>query len=106
MFNSGCRGSAKTLNGTEGIISINQTEYVHDMSCRWTIQVDPSKVKHIKYPSVDPKSKEKRRVCVRVRVCLCACVCVSVSVCVGECVCGKKVLLLELTLKRYIFIML
>ena len=44
MSNPGCRGSTKTLTGPEGIISITQTEYVHFMSCRWTIQVDPSEV--------------------------------------------------------------
>ena len=44
VFNPGCRGSTKTLTEPEGIISINQTEYVNYLSCTWKIQVDPSKV--------------------------------------------------------------
>ena len=58
MFNPGCRGSTKTLTGSEGIISINHTLYVDHMICRWTIQVDPSKVKHIQIKCVDPKRKD------------------------------------------------
>ena len=58
MFDPGCRGNAKTLTGPEGIISINYTIYAGYMSCRWTIQVDPSKVKHIHIPGVDTNIKD------------------------------------------------
>ena len=86
MFNAGCRGSAKTLTGSEGIISINQTEYVHFMSCRWTIQVDPSEV--LNNIQISPKRKDGiLNVCALACICdfMCECMCVNVCMCAYAC---------------------
>ena len=56
MFASGCRGEVELLTEPEGLISINETEYRNNMTCGWKIQVDPSKVSHVKadtYVGVD-----------------------------------------------------
>ena len=79
MFTPGCRGSAKTLTGTDGIISINQTEYVDFMSCRWTIQVDPYEV--LINIQIRPKRKDGF-----LSVCALACICVSVYALMCVCV--------------------
>ena len=44
VFIAGCFGDPVILTGTDGIISINSTQYQNWMACSWTIRVGPNEV--------------------------------------------------------------